>query len=281
MHAETSHIQRRLRQALEDSPSRIIACSGGIDSLVLASIAHTQRPASTIVAHSRTPAVPIADTLRVQSMASQAGWDLRILESSELDDERYVSNPVNRCYFCKSHLYDALERLMETFTQEVDRPTVMSGANVDDLGEFRPGLKAAAERYVRHPFVEAGVTKAEIRMLAAELDVELADLPASPCLASRLYTGTRVTPQRLAAVSAGEIAIRRHTGVKVVRCRLRGDDITVEVRSQDRPKISPEVLEEAFAVMRAEYPALTSITIDPAPYRPGRSFVGMPGREVG
>lgn len=275
MTAPTSPLAR-LESVLATMPRRIVACSGGMDSLVLASVAHTQAPGTTVVAHTRTAAVPAADTARVESMAAANGWDLRIVRSGELQDERYLANPVDRCYFCKSHLYDALDHLAESFPRTAGAPVIVSGANLDDLGEFRPGLRAAAEHAVRHPFVEAGLSKADVRELASALDLELAELPASPCLASRLYTGTSVTRSRLAAVSAGEVTLRRLTGIRVARCRIREGDVLVEVLEEDRARLRDDVLDDVFAVMRAEDPTLSSIAVDPAPYRPGRSFVGMP-----
>lgn len=266
----------RLEAVLITMPHRIVACSGGMDSLVLASVAHAQAPGTTVVGHTQTAAVPAADTARVESMALEHSWDLRIVRSGELQDERYLANPVDRCYFCKSHLYDALDQLATSFPRTSGAPVIVSGANLDDLGEFRPGLRAAAEHGVRHPFVEAQLSKADVRELASTLDLELADLPASPCLASRLYTGTAVTRTRLAAVSAGEVTLRRLTGIRVARCRLRGTDVLVEILDEDRHRVRDDVLDDVFAVMRAEDPSLRSITVDPAPYRPGRSFVGMP-----
>ncbi|MEM1335113.1 MAG: ATPase, partial [Actinomycetota bacterium] len=196
----------RLQAALTTVPDRVVACSGGIDSLVLATVAVSE-PGSTRVAHTATPAVPGDATARVVDHAARGGWRLDVIRSGEFDDDRYLSNPTERCYFCKSNLYDAIQALLDT----ADVPSctaVLSGANTDDLGEYRPGLDAAAERAVRHPFVEAGIGKAEIRSIARLLGMAEADLPASPCLASRLYTGTRVTAARLRAVEAGEALLR-------------------------------------------------------------------------
>ncbi len=151
----------------------------------------------------------------------------------------------------------------------------MSGANVDDLGEYRPGLLAAAEHHVRHPFVEAGIGKSGIRSLAAARAREWHDLPAAPCLASRLYTGTPVTPGLLRAVEEGEIVARHLTGLEVLRCRVRDAEVVVEVPADDRAPVTPTVLDDVLAAMREHAPHLGPIGLDPEPYAPGRAFVQL------
>jgi len=248
----------------------VVACSGGIDSTLLALVAH-RRDADTVVAHAVSPAVPEEGTERVKGLAAENGWNLRIVRSGEFDDESYLANPVNRCYFCKSNLYASLAAIAAA---PGCSGTVVSGANLDDLGEYRPGLEAAAERGVRHPWIEAGFTKAEIRALARELDLPFAELPASPCLASRLYTGTRVTPSRLAAVHAGEALVKARTGLGVVRCRVRGAEMLVEVPAADRDRIDAALIGELAALVRGIEPGIASAALDGAGYAPGRAFVG-------
>jgi len=261
----------RLDAALAAVPTRIIACSGGIDSLVLSVVAHRGAPSSTVIAHTVTPAVPGDGTARVIDYAEREGWDLRIVRSGEFDDEAYLANPVDRCYHCKSNLYDAVGALASSSLVDA---VVMSGANLDDLGEYRPGLTAAAERSVRHPFVDAEVTKAEIRAIARQLDLGDADLPASPCLASRLYTGTRVTPSRLRAIEAGEALVRDRTGIAVVRCRVSADAVLVEVAESDRELVTASILAGLSDVMSTVEPSIASVRLDDRAYAPGRAFVG-------
>jgi uncharacterized protein len=261
---------QRLHAVLDTLPQRVIACSGGIDSLLLATLAHRALPWATRVLHAVSPAVPQEATARVRTWAEQEGWSLEIVESGEFDDEDYLSNPSNRCYHCKRHLYDRLH----TLGQAGD--TVLSGANLDDLGEYRPGLTAASEKGVRHPWVEANIGKAALRDIARELGLPFAELPASPCLASRLYTGTRVTAARVRAVEAGEMLIRQRTGIGVVRCRLREDQVLVEVGADDRARITPALLVEVADAMRSIEPAIASVELDAQAYRAGRSFIIAP-----
>ena len=271
----------RVRTVLRDVPNRIVACSGGIDSLILAHVAHAAAPATTRIAHTVTPAVPGDGTARVVDHADRADWRLDIVRSGEFDDERYLENPTERCYFCKSNLYDAIAALRDDEAARERAPdiasaghvVILSGANLDDLGEYRPGLEAAAERGVRHPFVEARVTKSEIRAIARDLGLAEADLPASPCLASRLYTGTRVTPTRLRAVEAGEATIRDRTGIAVVRCRVRETSVLVEVADIDRDLVTASILADVSAVMRRVEPTIERVELDGTPYAPGRAVV--------
>lgn len=259
-----------LRRVLTDCAPVVVACSGGIDSLVLATVAHRLAPADTVVAHTVTPAVPPDGSERVRAHAEREGWTLHVVRSREFEDERYLANPTDRCYFCKSNLYDAIDEIA------VDLPaadaTVVSGANTDDLGEYRPGLTAAAEHGVRHPYVEAGLDKARVRAIARTLELAEAELPASPCLASRLYTGTRVTPVRLAAVHAGEELLRA-AGFAVVRCRRRDTIVWIELPESDRPRLGPDLIDRVASAMVALDPEITAVELDSRPYRPGQAVI--------
>jgi uncharacterized protein len=196
-----------------------------------------------------------------------------VVRSPEFADEAYLSNPRNRCLHCKRHLYATLDGLSARLPR-VREWTVLSGANVDDLGEYRPGLDAAAERGVRHPYIEAQIDKAGIRAMARAADLDFADLPASPCLASRLYTETRVTAARLRAVEIGEEVLGTLTGIAVSRCRVRDDHVLIEVAQADRSRVTVAVIDRVASAMRAAEPRLISVRLDPEPYRPGRAFEG-------
>lgn len=248
--------------------------------MLLATIAHRENAGGTTVVHDVTPAVPAAATARVIDHATARDWNLRIAHSGEFSDERYLSNPKTRCYYCKSHLYTEMSRIVsEIGTLSETRLTLLSGTNADDVKEFRPGLRAADEHDVRHPFLELGITKADIRSVASELGLDFAQIPASPCLASRLYTGTRVTAARLRAVEVGEDVLRRRTGLGVVRCRLNDSMVLVEVPRADRDRLDKGILDGVLKAMRFLEPALCGIGVDERGYRSGRAFeltpVGM------
>lgn len=260
-----------IQARLADCGTVTVACSGGIDSLLLATIAHRRDPVATVVAHTVTPAVPGDGTARVMAHARSEGWNLEVVRSREFDDERYLSNPTDRCYYCKTNLYDAVADVRAGSSHE---HTIVSGANTDDLGEYRPGLIAAEEHGVRHPYVEAGVSKAAIRAVAAHLGLVEADIAASPCLASRLYTGTRVTATRLQAIDVGE-AVVRSAGMSVARCRLRGTNVLVEVPQVDRVLVTEQLLHDVELAMQAVEPSITSVALDERAYRPGQAVLHL------
>lgn len=204
-----------------------VAVSGGVDSMTLAVVAHRVNPRSQMF-HALSPAVPAQATERVKRYAGLMHWNLHLIDAGETSDPLYIANPANRCYFCKTNLYD-------TVVRHTDLP-VVSGTNLDDLGDYRPGLIAASEHGVRHPFVEAGITKPMLREIARSLDLhDLHDLPAAPCLSSRVTTGIKIDPRVLPLINAAELALWRCLSeslpVKGIRCRVRPAAIAIEVET--------------------------------------------------
>lgn len=215
-----------LLQTLADILTRIgphaVALSGGVDSMTLAHVAHRTLGHDAEMFHARSAAVPREASDRVQVHASSEGWNLHVVDAGETSDERYVANPVDRCFFCKTNLY--------SFIAGATERVIVSGTNTDDLGDYRPGLRAAADHDVRHPYVEAGMDKADVRALARELALDdIAELPAAPCLASRIETGLRVTTKRLDIVDVVERHLREHAAAETIRCRIRAGGIVIEV----------------------------------------------------
>ncbi|PLS19851.1 adenine nucleotide alpha hydrolase [Neptunicoccus cionae] len=202
----------RLETALLGPESLTVALSGGIDSLTLSAAAARVRGVEGVtLCHAVSPAVPEAATGRVRAFARQHGLVLRVVDAGEFADPQYRANPVNRCYFCKSNLYGTLARMGDQ---------VAAGTNTDDLSDYRPGLVAADENRVIHPFVEARMSKADVRKLARALGLgDLADLPAAPCLASRIETGLRVEPRDLQMIDKAEARLRAELGNVTLRCR--------------------------------------------------------------
>lgn len=201
-----------LHAALAAPKTLTIALSGGIDSLTLSAAAALARGTDDVtLCHAVSPAVPDAATARVHEFATTRGLNLRLVKSGEFDDPSYRANPVNRCYFCKVNLYGTLSRMGDV---------VAAGTNTDDLSDYRPGLIAADEHNVLHPFVDAGMAKADVRTLARALGLgDLAELPATPCLASRIETGLRVEPEELATIDRVETLLRGELGNITLRCR--------------------------------------------------------------
>ncbi len=211
-----------LNSILAELPGLAIAVSGGVDSMTLAHAAHRAGVPGLIVVHALSPAVPAEATARVRDHAARFAWRLTEVDAGEFADRDYRANPINRCYFCKSNLY--------TRISHVTTGPIASGANLDDLGDYRPGLTAAAEHRVCHPFVEAGMDKAAVRVLARNFDLsDIAELPAQPCLSSRIETGIAISAEDLAFVARMERALNPHVPPGTdLRCRVTHGGIVVE-----------------------------------------------------
>lgn len=244
-----------------------VAVSGGVDSLTLASFAQRVLGEAVSMFHATSPAVPTEATRRTQQLAEREGWALTVIDAREFDSADYMRNPLNRCFYCKTSLYGSIRP--HTAAQ------IVSGTNLDDLGEYRPGLIAAKEHAVRHPFVEAQIDKQGVRALARSLGLgELAELPASPCLSSRIETGIAIDPDVLARVHQAEQLTSRVLPSATVRCRVRAQGVVIEL---DRASLDAMTL-EARSALSTQISALfepvgLASRIDFAPYRVGSAFL--------
>ncbi len=265
----------RLARLLEALGEATVAVSGGVDSMTLASFVHrTLGRDSARMVHAVSPAVPRAATARVKARGAEEGWRLELADAGEFADERYRANPVNRCYFCKSNLYGLLAAM--------PGDAVLSGANCDDLGDYRPGLRAAAENAVRHPYIEAEFAKTDVRALARALDLpELAALPSSPCLSSRVETGLRIEPAALALIDDIEEWLKDILAPRTVRCRLRTQGVVIELDEESIAGLSPDRRARLIAEMRARRPDMDGGEIEIVAYRRGSAFVGARERAQG
>jgi uncharacterized protein len=218
----------RLLELLQSLGSVAVAFSGGVDSGVVAKAASIALGDKAVAVTGESPSLPRSELEAARRLAEHIGIRHVIVPTDELQDPNYVRNAGDRCYFCKSELYDRMAELLP----ELGVRWICSGANRDDLGDYRPGLQAAAERSVRHPLQEVGLSKPEVRTLARHWGLPIWDKPASPCLSSRIAPGLPVTVERLRRIEQAE-AFLKHNGFSECRVRLHeGELARVEVPAQ-------------------------------------------------
>ncbi len=205
----------------------IIAYSGGLDSALLLKVAHMVLGKRVLAVISDSPSIPRSELNAAIGFARETGARLRIINTAEIDNADYVQNPNDRCYFCKTELYDDVKKI----AGEEGIRYIANGTNLDDLGDYRPGLKAADEHQVVSPLRDAGLTKDDIRSIARHLGLNVWDKPASPCLASRIPYGTTVTREKLAQVEEAEEFVKS-LGVRELRVRHFGEKAVLEVNPQ-------------------------------------------------
>ncbi|WP_028082638.1 ATP-dependent sacrificial sulfur transferase LarE [Dolichospermum circinale] len=254
----------QLQALFQEIDQALIAYSGGVDSTLVVKIAYDvlgdRALAVTAVSASLLPEE--LEDAKIQ--AATIGIAHKIVQTQEMDNPNYTSNPVNRCYFCKSELHDTLKPL----ALELGYPYVVDGVNADDLHDYRPGIQAAKERGVRSPLAEIGVTKAEVRQISQQIGLPWWNKPAQPCLSSRFPYGEEITIAKLQRVGRAEIYLR-NLGWQNLRVRSEGDTARIE--------LSPDKIKDF--VTTTDLPSLVSVfqnwgfiyvTLDLEGYRSGK-----------
>lgn len=213
-----------LQTLLQGMDQALIAYSGGIDSTLVAKVAYDVLGDRALAITAVSPSLLPEDLEDAQTQATAIGIQHERVETQEMQNPDYTSNPVNRCYFCKSELHDTLKPL----ALARGYPYVVDGVNADDLHDYRPGIQAAQERGARSPLAEVGITKLEVRQLSKALDLPWWDKPSQPCLSSRFPYGEEITASKLQRVGRAEVYLRRQ-GWQNLRVRSAGETARIEV----------------------------------------------------
>ncbi len=216
----------------------VVALSAGVDSSLVALLAHRALGERAVAATAASESLPPGELEVATKTAEGIGIKHFIIRTRELDNPNYASNPSDRCYYCKDTLYHELRILADNLGCEV----ILDGTQVDDLGDDRPGLRAAMEAGVSSPLVEAGFSKGDVRRAAKAMGLSIWDKPAMPCLSSRIPHGLEVTEQKLWAIGQAELYVKQLTGVTDLRVRHHGSVARLEVSPEDRHMFSDERL---------------------------------------
>jgi uncharacterized protein len=259
----------RLKSDLAALPSALVAFSGGVDSSFLLRVAHDVLGERVTALTSVSPTNPEEDTALAVALARELGVRHVVIASNELEIPNYAANPIDRCYLCKDRLYEICTA--EARTRGI--AVILDGVNLDDLGDYRPGLRAAEEQGVRHPLVEAGLGKTELRTLSRMLGLTTWDKPASPCLSSRFPYGTAITREGLRTVAAAEDALRR-LGFREVRVRFHGEMARIEVGVDELPRLADGEL-RAAVVRDVRAAGFRHVTVDLEGFRSGSLNAGV------
>lgn len=265
----------QLKTLFGEMEQALIAYSGGIDSTLVAKIAYDVLGDRALAVTAVSPSLLPEELEDAKIQAATIGISHQIVQTHEMSNPNYTSNPVNRCYFCKSELHDTLKPL----ALKLGYPYVVDGVNADDLHDYRPGIQAAKERGARSPLAEVGVTKFEVRQISQELGLPWWDKPAQPCLSSRFPYGEEITVAKLQRVGRAEVYLRK-LGLKNLRVRSDGDTARIE--------LPPEQIQEF--VLTTNLPTLVSafqqlgfiyVTLDLEGYRSGKLNQVLPREALG
>ena len=274
MSIPTQHADQLL-DAISPLASCLVAYSGGVDSAVVAKAAHLALSDRALAVTGISASLAAGELDAARRIAQSIGIRHEIVDTDELAKADYLKNAPDRCFHCKTELYDQLR----TLAANRGITTLLNGANADDLGDFRPGMQAAADFQVRSPLAECGLTKADVRALARHWNIEAWDKPATPCLSSRIAYGVAVTPERLARIDGAEQVLRTH-GLATVRVRLHENELArIEVPLEALPRLC-EPTARATIVAALRELGFRYVTLDLEGFRSGSFQQLIPAEEL-
>ena len=247
-----------------DKNKVMIALSGGVDSAVVAYAAFQALGSSAIAVTADYKTLSQEELLAAKQVCSEIGIEQMILDYSELENDDFVKNDSNRCFHCRMELGDHLIKLAKTHSVEI----IVDGTNIDDLGDYRPGIQALKENGIRSPLVETKFIKSEIRDIAKSVGLSVHDRPANSCLASRIPWGQRVTAERLTRIELGETLVKQITNLKQVRVRDIQGCAKIEVDIEKISIFDENVINHLSEKLKVI--GFTSVEIDKDGYRPGK-----------
>lgn len=260
----TTVLAERLLTTISRHHRVAIAFSGGVDSAVVAAAA-ARACESAVAVTALSPSLAAGELDEARRVATTIGISHQVIETTEFDRPGYLQNAGNRCYFCKSELYERIESLRPELGFEV----ILNGTNLDDLGDHRPGLTAASEHSVRSPLVDAELRKSDVREIARLWNIPIWNKPASPCLSSRIAYGVEATPERVQRIDAAEQFLKSLLDINVVRVRCEAGDLArIEVPLDDLPRLFEPASREMISSRLREL-GFRRVTIDLEGFRSG------------
>jgi uncharacterized protein len=263
-----------LRETVRSLGSVLVCFSGGIDSALVLAVAQKELGDGAVALTAVSPSLPISERGDAERIARELGARHFFVDSHELEREGYAKNGPDRCFHCKSELYDIAEKLRG----ELGLGTIANGTNQDDLGDHRPGLDAARRAGVKSPLLDAGLGKADVRDVARLLELDVWDKPAAACLSSRIPYGTSVTPERLTQIGGFEAELKA-LGLRQVRVRFHDAIARIEVALEELPRLLEPGVRDAVVEAGKRY-GFRYVTLDLAGYRQGSHNEVLVGRSL-